>query len=406
MADQLSSDLASLRIDRDRPRPRRAGAVARAVLGLTLVGGVVAGGVIAWPHLEARVFRTDVEVGEIVSVSPAQSQTTLTAAGYVVARTLSHVSAKTAGRVARVHVVEGQEVHLGDVLVELDPSDQATAIASARARVAAAQARVEQARAGLAENDQQLARTRPLVEHGAISRATLEDLQARAGVLRGGVSVALADARSAQAEVHALEVAEQNLTVLAPIAGTVITKPVELGEIVSPVTEITQIADFSSIVVEIDVPEARLSLVRVGGPCEIVLDAFPGRRYRGQASEIGRRVNRVKAAVPVRVRFAEPADGVLPDMSAHVSFLREALSEEQLHAAARIVVPTRAVVARHGQQVVFVIADGVAQQRSVRLGEETPDGRVLLDGPEPGTRVVINPPSTLETGQAVKEREQ
>jgi hypothetical protein len=114
----------------------------------------------------------------------------------------------------------------------------------------------------------------------------------------------------------------------------------------------------------------------------------------------------VKAAVPVRVRFAEPAEGVLPDMSAHVSFLREALSEEQLHAAARIVVPTRAVVARHGQQVVFVIADGVAQERSVRLGEETPDGRVVLDGPEPGTRVVINPPSTLATGQAVKEKEQ
>ena len=48
----------------------------------------------------------------------------------------------------------------------------------------------------------------------------------------------------------------------------------------------------SSLVVEVDVPESRLSQVAVDGPCEIVLDAYPDKRFRGAVKEIGRRVNR------------------------------------------------------------------------------------------------------------------
>ena len=410
MSDQLSNDLASLRIDRDPPKRTGGGTagsvVVRAVVAVAVVGALGAGGVVGWPYVEGRVFKTEVSVGQIVAVSPAQEQTTLTAAGFVVARRLSKVASKTAGRVARVHVVEGQEVHEGDVLVELDASDQTSAIASAHARVMAAQARVAQARAAVQENQTQLDRGNRLAAQGAVTRSSVEDLAARAQVLASAITVAQAEVRSAQAEVAALEVGRGNLTITAPISGTVITKPVEMGEVVTPQMEVLQLADFASLVVEVDVPEGRLGIVRIGAPCEIVLDAFPGRRFRGLTHEVGRRVNRSKAAVPVRVTFDEPATDVLPDMSAHVSFLREALSDTQLRAAERIVVPARAVTARHGQQVVFVIEDGAVAQRSVRLGETTPDGRVVLDGPVAGSRVVLDPPATLQGGQSVKEKDQ
>jgi RND family efflux transporter MFP subunit len=404
--DQLSNDLASLRIERDEARPTGRGGVVRAAGAFVAVVAIGGGAYASWPYVEARVFATEVDIGEIVTVSPAQSQTQLTAAGHVVARTLAHVAATTSGRVARVHVVEGQEVEAGALLVELDASDQASAVASARARVLAAQARAEQARATLADTEQQLARARTLVASGAGARSTVEDLEARIAVARGAVSVATADVRTAQAELHALQLNDDDLRIVAPLAGTVLTDPIEIGEIVSPTVELMQIADFSSLVVEIDVPEARLSLVRVGGPCEIVLDAFPGRRFRGEVLEIGRRVNRSTAAVPVRVRFAEPAEGVLPDMSSHVGFLREELTEEQLRAAERTVVPVNAIVSRGGRDVVFEVQDRVATERPVRVGETTTDGVVLLSGPEPGTRVVLDPPSTLASGSTVREREE
>ena len=55
--------------------------------------------------------------------------------------------------------------------------------------------------------------------------------------------------------------------------------------------------------VEADVPEPRLHLVKMGGPCEIVLDAYPNKRYRCEAAQLGQRVNRSKATVMVKVKF-------------------------------------------------------------------------------------------------------
>jgi HlyD family secretion protein len=64
----------------------------------------------------------------------------------------------------------------------------------------------------------------------------------------------------------------------------------------------------TSLVVEVDVPEARLSQVAVDGPCEIVLDAYPTRRYRGAVKQIGRRIDRSEATVPVKIRFVVRRD--------------------------------------------------------------------------------------------------
>ena len=97
------------------------------------------------------------------------------------------------------------------------------------------------------------------------------------------MKAAQAEARSAQAEINPLRVSLQDYTITSPIDGTVISKPVEAGELVGVQSNtIAEIADFNSMVVETDVPEARLYLIKPGSPCEIVLDAYPSKRYRGR----------------------------------------------------------------------------------------------------------------------------
>lgn len=405
MADQLTEDLASLKIDRDAS-PRRGGLVLRVAVSIAVVGGLIAGGVVAWPYVEARLFKTEVQTTEILAISPSQAATLLTSTGYVVPQTHTKVAAKISGRLSRVLVDQGDIVVVGQPLAELDAIDVRSAIASARARVFAASARVASAHANVAEVDQQIDRTRVLVEHGASPRSALQDLQARSAALRAGAGAAQAEVRAVQAEVEALRVGEREMTILAPIAGTVVTEPAEIGEMVSPMVPILELADMASLVVEIDVPEARLGMVRAGTPCEIVLEAFPGRRLRGEVLELGHRVNRQKATVPVKVRFVDATEGVLPDMSARVSFLTERLSETQLRAASRTIVPADAVVERSSRKVVFeILTGGEVKMRRVTLGERTDDGFVLVDGPDPGTRLVRNPPATLADGQAVSTAE-
>jgi RND family efflux transporter MFP subunit len=404
--DRLTSDLASLRIDRNEP-PRstssRRGVVW--VVALAVAGGVAFGTWrVAAPMVEAQLFKTEVSVTEIALVSPSQGQSQLTSTGYVVPQVEVDVSSKLVGRVEKSTISEGSKVKQGDVIFLLDASDQKVQIASAQARVASARARAATARAQLAEVSLQLDREKRLAASGSVGQATVDDLQARSNSLDEQVKATDADVKASDSEVAALGVTLTNTTIKAPVDGTVITKPLQPGDVITPGVPMARIADFSSIVVETDVPEVRLHLVRKGGPCEIVLDAYPEKRWRGEVVEVSPSLNRSKASATVKVRFLDRDDTVLPEMAARVSFLEAPLDESKLKEPAKKIVPGSAVAERGGSRVVFVLDSGKIRQEQVTLGARFGDGYELLDGPAPGTKIVSDPPSTLTDGQAVKEK--
>src|SRR5579859_2895391 len=381
MNDDLSSDLASLRIDRS-PRPRGTGRAVRWLVALGIAGAAVfAGWRVGLPMVQARLFKTEVAVTEIALVSPAQADVQLTSTGYVVPQTMVDLSSKLVGRVEKTNVREGSKVTQGQVLFELDASDQRVLVASAQARVAAARARAATARAQLAEIVQQRDRERKLAESGAIAAATADDLAARANSLQEQVRATDADVAASQSEVSALLTNLANTTIRAPIEGTVISKPLLPGDVVSPGTTMARIADFSSIVVETDVPESRLHLVGKGRPCEIVLDAYPDRRWRGEVVEVSPQLNRSKATATVKVRFLDRDDTVLPEMAARVSLLQTALDVGKLEEPPKRVVPASAVAERSGAKVLFVVDGGRAHMVAVTLGPPFAGGFELVDGP-------------------------
>jgi RND family efflux transporter MFP subunit len=402
----LTEELASLKINRE-VNPNRGGPV-RAIIATVLVLGVAA---VAWvfgyPMLESRLFKAEVALTEISMVSPAQASVTVTSTGYVVPQRISKVGSKVAGRVAKVHVKEGSVVKAGDVLAELEPSTQQSSVAAASSRALAAQARVDTARANLAETQQMLERNRALLERGAIGKAAVDDLVARLRSLEQGVKAAEAEARAAQAEVNPLKVTLHDLVIVAPIDGTVINKPIQVGELVGPVgpaSNIAEIADFNSMVIETDVPEARLHLIKPGSPCEIALDAYPGKRYRGATLSIGKKVDRAKATVSVKVKFVDDMEGVIPDMSARTSFLSSEVTADAIREKPKKVVPSDALAERNGNKVVFVVNEGVVKMAPVKLGPAFANGFEIVEGPPPGTRVVARPAAQLSDGQRIKEK--
>jgi len=406
MTDQLSNDLASLRISRET-NPEGGGAAKYVVIALV---GVVVAGVgyfVALPYLESKVFKQEVSATEVALVSPAQSSVQLTASGYIVPQKSSKVSARVTGRIVELLAVEGDEVKAGQVLVKIDDSNQRSAILAAQARVFAAQARSEASRAAVGEIKLQAERQRAMADKGVAPKATAEDLEARLRSLSENVRAAEAETRSAQAEVKSLDVILQQMTVTAPISGKVVSKFNQVGELVGPEVQpsvIMEIADFSSLMVEVDVPEVRLHMVKIGGPGEIVLDAFPGKRYRGAVKEIIPRVNRAKAAVTVKVEFVDMPETVLPEMSARVSFLEKALEADAMKEPPKLIVPSSAVVKRNGNDVVFILDDDKVRMTQVKLGSPFGSGHELAEGPRAGTKLVNNPSATLEDGQSVKEK--
>ncbi len=404
MDDRLSSDLASLRIDRDR-RPRSAGGAVRWLAALSAAGAVV---FVAWriavPTVEAKLFKTEVAVTEVSVVSPAQAQVRLTSTGYVVPQVQVDVSSKLVGRIDKAFVEEGSSVKASQVLFELDASDQRVLVASSQAKVAAAKARAATSRAQLAEVVLQRDREQKLANSGAIAQATADDLGARTKSLEEQVRASDADVSASQAEVNALVTNLANTTIRSPIDGTIVTKPLLPGDVVSPGTSIAKIADFSSIVVESDVPEGRLHLVKKKGPVEIVLDAYPDKRWRGEVVEVSPQLNRAKATATVKVRFLDRDDTVLPEMAARVSFLDAPLDPGKMKEPPKKIVPASALADRGGAKVVFVLDEGRVQMMPVTLGPPFAGGFELAEGPAPGTKLVSEPPVGLADGQSVKER--
>jgi HlyD family secretion protein len=416
MSDSLSTDLASLKIDRQaRPKGGHGGHGAGGPLkALLYVAAIAALGFVAWTQgaalVEQKLFKPQVEVTEIALVSPAQAQVSLTSTGYVVPQVRSQVGAKVPGRVAQVFVKEGDQVKAGQVLMTLDRVDAQAAMNASKARSAAARARVLTARANVSEVERQAAREKVLAQNGAAPASRAEDLEGRAASLREMVKAAQAEVAAADAELAATRVAVENLTITAPMDGTILDKPPEAGELVGPDMGIgtgsstIELADLGTIMVETDVPESRLNLVKMGSPAEIVLDAYPDRRYRGEAVGLLPRINRAKATVGVKVKFVDVPENVLPDMAARVSFLTAALDESKMKEKPKTIVPGAAVAEREGAKVVFVLEGDQVRITPVTLGAAFGDGFELVSGPLPGTKVIKAPAATLADGAKVKEK--
>jgi RND family efflux transporter MFP subunit len=405
MTDRLSSDLASLRLDRDAARPRSGRWWKLGFMAASIVALVAAFAVFV-PQLESRLFKPEVEATQIASISPAQAHVQLTSTGYVVPQRVSKIGSKVTGRIAKMLVHQGDKVEAGQVIAELEDTDQKATIAVAQAQVASARAEVQTLRAELAEAQRVAGRERKLAERGISPAATAEDLEARVITVNAQIDAAQARVKAAQQQVENLRTNLDLYKIVAPMSGTVINRPTEAGELVGVMAaSLVELADFSSLMVETDVPEARLGLITLGAPAEIVLDAFPHKRFRGRVREISPRIDRTKATVTVKVEFVDETTGdVLPDMAGRVSFLAEELDPEQMDDPPKVVVPAAGLADRGGIKVVFVLDGDVVRMRPVQLGEPVASGFELISGPPAGTKIVRDPGPDLVDGQAVKQK--
>jgi RND family efflux transporter MFP subunit len=410
MADQLSNDLASLRIDRT-PKASRApagGGPLKTLIGaLVVVGALVAAYVTLKPRVEAELFKTEVELTEISLVSPAQASIELSSTGYVVPQIVTQVGAKIPGRVAKINVKEGASVKAGDVLLELDSADYQAAMRAAQTRVASAKARAQASRASVDEVQVQLDREKRLVAENVSPKANAENLAARVAALEAAVKASDAEVVAANSEVASAQINLGYLTIRSPITGEVVSKPPQLGELVGALTltPLTiEVADMTTLAVESDVPESRLEMVKIGAPCEIVLDAYPSKRFRGAVLEVSPKITRQKATVKVKVNFVDSTEGVLPEMAARVSFLTAPLDEQAMKQPPKLVVPASALAERGGSKVVFVVDGDKVKMVPVTVGAPFGAGFELSHGPSAGARVVKTPGPELADGQKIKEK--
>lgn len=405
----LADELKSLRIDR---APVRRGLPGWVVPALVVAALIVAGAV-AWRAVGDRLFAPEVDTTTVALVSPAQGASLLVATGYVVPQRKANISPRIGGRVAKIFVEDGSVVKAGQLIAVLEDADYKAQLLQAEAGLRGAEAREKRAEVDLQDAQRQFDREQIVQQKGVSTPAALDVATARLNGSKAALGAAKADVAAAKALVEVARVNLDNCYVRAPFAGRITQKLTDIGEIVFGFTSagtgnggIASIADFSTLQVEADVSESQVAKLTMGTPAEIVLDAFPDRRYRGKVAEVRPRVDRAKATVTVKVAFVDEPKDVLPDMGAKVTFLKTELSDAAQKAAPTPAIQPDAVVDKGENKIVYVVQpDDSIKATPVVTGAPLGNMVSLEKGPPPGTRLVRAPPSDLHDGMKIKEKQ-
>ncbi len=346
---------------------------------------------------------------DVVTVSqayPSQAHTQLNATGYVVAQRKAAVASKATGRLEWLNVREGSEVKANEIIARLENKDVTASLQQTRASVAVARANLEQGLAEMRDAERALTRSRDLLAKNFVSASAHDVVIARHEKAAASISGLKASIAVAEANVRSAEVAVEQTLIRAPFDGVVLTKNANVGDVITPFSSasgsqaaVVTMADMSTLEVEADVSESNLAKIRPDQPCEIQLDALPGKRLRGVVHRLAPTVDRSKATVMAKIRFVDNDARVLPDMSAKVAFLTQETPEAQR--AARTVLQPAAIVERNGKKVVFIVQDGKAVESAVVTGERIGEMLTVTQGVKPGDKVVIKPPEKLQGGAAV-----
>jgi membrane fusion protein (multidrug efflux system) len=303
-----------------------------------------------------------------VIVVPARSERLsfeLEALGTTRANESIDVTSKVVNQVTAVRFEEGQQVRRGQVLVELDAEQ-------VRADLAAAEA-------ALVESRSQFERSRELAVTKILSDSQLEQIEA---TYKGNE----ARVGSARARVN-------DTVIRAPFDGRVGLRRVSVGSLVSPGTVITTLDDTRTIKLDFTIPETFLSVVQPGLEISARSVAYPDRNFDGKVSSIDSRVDPATRAVTVRALLPNEAGLLKPGM-----FLTVRLSRGAVDA---LLVPEEAIVPEQGEMYVFVVKDGRAEKRKIRLGERRVGDVQVVEGLAIGETVVTEGTQKIRDGSPV-----
>jgi HlyD family secretion protein len=408
------ADLSKLRIDRSAAPPP-----VRRALGRNIAIFVVAAVIVAVSAIVLRTRSAPLVQVATASVSTgggggsAGGATSVTANGYVVARTKASVSAKTAGRLAFLGVSEGSYVNRGQVIARLDNADYQASVSQAQANVAAAEASVIEATSDRDQTARDAQRISEIRARNAnlMSPQDLETATSRAAAAVARYNAAVARKRSAEAALRLAEASNENTVIRAPFTGTVLRKDAEVGEVVAPSVgggltrgAVVTMADLSTLEVEVDVNEAYIGRIAGGRPARITLDAYPDTSFRGQVRQVVPTADRQRATVQVKVSILDHDARILPEMGAKVDFLEpeQPRSAGSAPPRASIRIPSAALKSDGGASFVWLVRDGRLTKRPVTVGPMSGGFLEVRSGLSGGEQLLVGGTDDPKEGMRVK----
>jgi membrane fusion protein, multidrug efflux system len=340
--------------------------LARAMLTAALLALVSSG---CSSHTEATPQRATPVRIQAVTLGPAKPA--IATNGIVATKDEMRLSFKVGGVIRKIYVEEGQAVHKGQRLAEIE-------LTEIDAQVAQMGALAEKAQRDLDRGER-------LYADQVISLEQLQDLRTQASLQK--------------AQLRSVEFNRGYSVITAPQDGVVLRKLSQERELVPAAQAVLTVgAHERGYVVRAALSDREVVQLKLGDPAEILMDAYPDRVIQGAISEIANAADEKTGMFPVEVRFGSTpvllASGLVAKLRIHPASAQE---------SALTYVPVGAVVEGDNDHAsVFVVNGNRVKRREIRVAFIDPRGVAISSGLQPGERVVTDGALYLEDQQLIE----
>jgi HlyD family secretion protein len=393
---------------------------------------LVVGGIVAFRINKSRNAATEVRLEQ---VGRRDLVSAVTASGTIEAKTSVDISADITGRIIEIAVREGDVVKRGQFLLQIDPAQYEAAVARAQGVVASTQAILLQTKASRDQAQRAWNRAKQLTELGdnLIAPETAEQSQTALEVAEANYQSTKAQLEQARA---GLQEAKDNLAktrLTAPISGRVVRLAVEEGEVAVPGTFsretglLMTVADLSVILAKVQVDETDVVRLQSKDSVEVNIDAYPDTTFSGRVTKVSHSAKLTPTQTAsgssdravdfdVEITLKSPPPDIRPDLSCTARIVTDTRSNvlsipiialtvrdhEKIPNESEGSPPVDTLRARFNEKEaegVFVVRDGLATFRPVKVGVAGDEHFEVTDGLREGETIVAG------TYQAIRDLE-
>lgn len=304
---------------------------------------------------------------ETATVQSAPMASNVTAVGTVIAEASATLRTELPGQVVGVHFREGERITKGARLFSIE----ATVL----------EAEVNEARANAQRSESAYKRAQELYGKQLISGTDYD-------TARANYDVDVARLRSSEARLS-------KTVIRAPFDGFVGLRRINVGDYATVGQELVDLVQLDPLRVDFSVPETLLPKVRPGQPVDISVDAYPGEVFAGTIAAVSPKSDVQGHNLEVRANLPNGDLKLRPGLFVRVN-VSLGVKEDA------IVIPEEAIWPIGQDKTVFVVEDGKAKQRVVRVGERQPGHVEVLEGLRAGDVVVTAGQMKLFDGVAVR----
>lgn len=291
----------------------------------------------------------------------------LSVLGTIVAHKEVNVVAEAQGRVVEVAFKNGDAVSQGQTLVRMDGELRSAGLMAAQVNYDKAQA--------------DLNRYEALLKDKSIPEAQVE-----------AARFAL---KAAEAQLITAKRQLADMRIVAPFAGVINTKNVEVGTMLMPGTPVASLVDISSLKVKVSLPEKEVFKIKRGDKASITTDVYTGYAFTGTVDVIGVKGDEAhNYPVEIILQNNDNAHPLKAGMFCKVTF-------GNMPSRSMLAIPREALVGSAKQPQVYVVNQDKAQLKDVVLGSEAGTYIEVLQGLSKGEQVVVNGQINLNDGMAV-----